>query len=181
VFAWGSDRHGCLGLGAVGETLAPTMIAGLEGVVSIDCDNDTSAAVLDTGALMMWGCNARGRLGTGDDSDRPIPTAIHFPNGGFGGAGGSGGGSGSESGGGFGGAGGSGSGSGSESGGGGGATSGGREGTAVVHVSVAVVHVSVGSLYTGAVTADGGVWTWGYGGHGNLGHGNRKSKCSWLP
>ena len=38
-----------------------------------------------------------------------------------------------------------------------------------------VVQVSCGSLYMGAVTAGGRVFTWGYGGHGNLGHGNRKS------
>lgn len=35
--------------------------------------------------------------------------------------------------------------------------------------------VSMGSLYTGAVTVSGKLYVWGYGGHGNLGLGNRSS------
>lgn len=35
--------------------------------------------------------------------------------------------------------------------------------------------VSLGSLYAGSVSASGLLWMWGYGGHGNLGLGNRKS------
>lgn len=31
-------------------------------------------------------------------------------------------------------------------------------------------------MYAGAVTRDGLLYTWGYGGHGNLGHGDRKSQ-----
>lgn len=38
-----------------------------------------------------------------------------------------------------------------------------------------VVAVSLGSLYAGAVDKDGGLWMWGYGGHGNLGLGDRRS------
>ena len=38
-----------------------------------------------------------------------------------------------------------------------------------------VKQVSIGSRYAGAVTVYGECYTWGYGGSGNLGHGNRKS------
>ncbi|GAB5366252.1 hypothetical protein AAMO2058_001128500 [Amorphochlora amoebiformis] len=41
-----------------------------------------------------------------------------------------------------------------------------------------VTQVSVGSLYSGCITADGDLYTWGYGGHGNLGTGDRKSRFS---
>ncbi len=38
-----------------------------------------------------------------------------------------------------------------------------------------VTGVGLGSLYMGCVTAAGSCYTWGYGGHGNLGHSDRKS------
>lgn len=37
---------------------------------------------------------------------------------------------------------------------------------------------SLGSLYAGACTVDGGLFMWGYGGHGNLGLGDRRSKAT---
>lgn len=38
-----------------------------------------------------------------------------------------------------------------------------------------VASLALGSLVAGVVGRDGSVWMWGYGGHGNLGQGNRKS------
>ena len=35
--------------------------------------------------------------------------------------------------------------------------------------------LALGSLYAGMVTVDGNLYMWGYGGHGNLGIGNRRS------
>ena len=43
---------------------------------------------------------------------------------------------------------------------------------------VAAASVSLGSLYAGAVGRDGELLMWGYGGHGNLGLGSRKSVSS---
>mmetsp|Transcript_17400 Transcript_17400/g.20482 ORF Transcript_17400/g.20482 Transcript_17400/m.20482 type:complete len:588 (+) Transcript_17400:11-1774(+) len=40
-----------------------------------------------------------------------------------------------------------------------------------------IVQVSLGSVYMGCCTLNGKVFCWGYGGHGNLGLGDRKSKC----
>jgi len=39
-----------------------------------------------------------------------------------------------------------------------------------------VASVGLGSLYCGCVTEGGALFTWGYGGHGNLGHGDRRSR-----
>ena len=39
-----------------------------------------------------------------------------------------------------------------------------------------VVAVSAGQLHSLAITAEGAVWSWGYGGHGRLGHGDLQSQ-----
>ena len=39
-----------------------------------------------------------------------------------------------------------------------------------------VVAVSAGAVHSFAITADGAVWSWGYGGCGNLGHGDEQSQ-----
>ena len=39
-----------------------------------------------------------------------------------------------------------------------------------------VVSIGLGSLYMGCCTESGRCFTWGYGGHGNLGHGSRRSE-----
>jgi alpha-tubulin suppressor-like RCC1 family protein len=152
VYSWGGDANGCLGLGlglglgaagvgAAGtrSTLLPTKVPSICGAVSVDCDNNASAAILSDGTLLMWGDNRSGRLGLGDTTSRPVPTAVPFkaPN----------------------------------AGAGAGAGNAGR----TTPPTVRIAQVSVGSLYTGAVTTEGTLFTWGYGGHGNLGHGSRKS------
>jgi len=39
-----------------------------------------------------------------------------------------------------------------------------------------VIAVSAGDLHSLAITADGAVWSWGYGGHGQLGHGDEQTQ-----
>ena len=39
-----------------------------------------------------------------------------------------------------------------------------------------VVAVSAGDFHSLALTADGAVWSWGYGGHGRLGHGDEQNQ-----
>lgn len=41
---------------------------------------------------------------------------------------------------------------------------------------LALTSVAMGSLFSAATTADGAVYTWGYGAHGNLGHGDRRGR-----
>eukprot|EP00750_Incisomonas_marina_P025050 INCI5306.3.p1 GENE.INCI5306.3~~INCI5306.3.p1 ORF type:complete len:502 (+),score=51.58 INCI5306.3:445-1950(+) len=41
--------------------------------------------------------------------------------------------------------------------------------------AVRCIDISLGTVYAGAIDSLGRLWTWGYGGHGNLGHGNRVS------
>jgi hypothetical protein len=47
-----------------------------------------------------------------------------------------------------------------------------------INATANVATVSVGSMYCSLVTVEGELYTWGYGGHGNLGHGNKKSHRS---
>ena len=147
--------------------------------VDIDAEHHYSAAIRADGALVTWGSNAFGKLGLGRTAkDLPAigtPARVRL-SGARGGAAAraTGGADGEE---------------GASGGGGGGAGGDGgvdeREGgEGAEHPELddgggaVVVCVSLGSLYAGAVTADGAVFTWGYGGHGNLGHGDRRSRAT---
>ena len=137
----------------------------------------------------MWGDNTYGRLGVGDKAARATPSLVYFPNSAIvsDDVGGSGSGGGSD---------GSSSDVGGDGGGGDASSSAVGRGTAadasdggsgaaapsptigVAPTTTKIVQISVGSLYSGAVAEDGRVFTWGYGGHGNLGHGSRKTSLS---
>tara|TARA_B110000444_G_scaffold259291_2_gene302563 strand:+ start:2258 stop:3643 length:1386 start_codon:yes stop_codon:yes gene_type:complete len=79
VFACGNGRYGQLGAGtrAHQRTLAP--VAGLEeqhDVVMVAAGNCHSVAVTSAGALLLWGYNYFGQLGQGDKEDRLVPVTL---------------------------------------------------------------------------------------------------------
>jgi E3 ubiquitin-protein ligase HERC3 len=95
IFTWGDARRGQLGHAALAalvqapnpQPLAvpfPQPIASLEPaklrppqrVTAIAAGGDHSMAVTVGGALLAFGCNRRGQLGTGDALDRMVPTDV---------------------------------------------------------------------------------------------------------
>ena len=171
---WGSGRRGALGYGDTRDRLVPdpshplrfptpsqkpassgesgTAAAPLR-VRQIECAASTTAAIVDDGVdasrkgqLWTWGCNEHGVLGLGNDARQPWYAAPQQnPTLGCGDA----------------------STNGRE-----------REGERVSEGgcdTVHVVDVALGSVYAAAIDSHGQLWSWGYGGHGNLGHGDRRS------
>jgi alpha-tubulin suppressor-like RCC1 family protein len=77
VMGWGDDSFGELGNGTTrAQEISPVAVSGLSGVETISAGGQNSAALLSSGAVMTWGCNASGALGDGlstSMSDVPVP------------------------------------------------------------------------------------------------------------
>lgn len=81
VQCWGSNIYGQLGDGTKTHGYAPVAVSGLDrDVVAIGAGTTHACAVTRRGALMCWGYNYGGQLGTGscceDDDMRLTPTAV---------------------------------------------------------------------------------------------------------
>jgi alpha-tubulin suppressor-like RCC1 family protein len=81
LWAWGSNRNGELGLGAVGPTAVrtPQKVPGLAGVTQVAAGYVTSTALRSDGTLLVWGWEYYGLRGDGIDrgnSNLPVPTAV---------------------------------------------------------------------------------------------------------
>jgi cytochrome c5 len=113
-------------------------------VVQVSCGIAHTGAVLADGTLWMWGCDSYGRLGYGDDGlMKDITEIIKFMPTQVGAKGGLWGQGDEEA----------------------------EAAAAAWRAGGKVVQVSCGCLHTGAVLADGTLWTWGGGDSGQLGHG----------
>ena len=76
VWAWGSNRMGVLGDGAMVDRPTPARVSLMAPVVDIDA-GAVSAIVADaTGKVWTWGGNFSGELGTGDEDERLNPFAV---------------------------------------------------------------------------------------------------------
>jgi len=174
ILMWGYNGKGSLGDGTCEDRLEPVQVIAapvaskvgsskekninyLKDIVSLDCSNDSTAAIATTthnqhdhkSLLYTWGDNTFGRLGWGKSGkEMPFshtPGMIVFND--------------DDS-----------NRDGENEGGGGG----GGEGSSTTNKNYPL-QVSVGSLYSGCVMANGSLYMWGYGGHGNLGVGDRKT------
>ena len=79
VFAYGEGQYGQLGAGTRAHQRTPAPAAGLEGlpdVVMVCAGDRHSAAVTSAGALLLWGDNYFGQLGHGDKEDRLVPVTL---------------------------------------------------------------------------------------------------------
>ncbi len=78
VMAWGFNRQGGLGDGAISkDSDLPVEVSGLEGVTAIASGGGHSLALLSDGTVKAWGANSQGQLGDGTTvgSDVPVPVS----------------------------------------------------------------------------------------------------------
>ena len=80
VACWGSNNRGQIGDGTTGNgnvlnRLAPTPVAGLNGVAAIAAGDRHTCALRVDGTVRCWGGNDSGQLGDGTAQDRPSPVS----------------------------------------------------------------------------------------------------------
>ena len=77
VQCWGKNDSGQLGDGTQTQRLTPVAVKGLGGtVVALAAGRCHTCALLATGAIECWGCNASGQLGDGDNADSSAPVQV---------------------------------------------------------------------------------------------------------
>jgi alpha-tubulin suppressor-like RCC1 family protein len=192
VYVWGEGGSGRCGLGHDRDQATPQLIKALSSsssssadhqdrhhydhqnhnhVVEVACSDEVSAAVTSKGELYMWG-----RIPPLSRPPQLVPTKVGFNNSNNGGQTSS---------------------SSSSSGGGGGVFQmpmnhhhhrtinnssthnppPARNSGLLYHQDVKIKHISCASFHCAAVDQDGGLWTWGEGFGGKLGHGDQESRA----
>ena len=176
VWSWGFGAFGKLGHGDLQDQLLPKTVEAFAGqrVIAVSAGCDHNLAITADSAVWSWGCGGNGRLGHGDRQRQPLPKKVEafagqrvaavsagddhslaitadgavwsWGNGGFGKLG-----------------------------------HGDLQGQLLPKKVEAlagqrVVAVSSGREHGLALTADGAVWSWGYGGSGQLGHGDQQEQ-----
>jgi alpha-tubulin suppressor-like RCC1 family protein len=84
VLPWGWGRFGQLGHGNTDKQLVPKRVEGLTNMTDIAAGSCHSLAVEEGGAVYTWGYNSHGQLGLGDHgdgTDRYVPTEVPGVNG----------------------------------------------------------------------------------------------------
>lgn len=77
VKCWGANSAGQLGDNSGLDQLAPVDVTNLSGgVASISAGSEHTCAVTTAGGALCWGSNAKGSIGDGTNTDRPIPTNV---------------------------------------------------------------------------------------------------------
>ena len=76
VWAWGTNRIGETGLGALAQSSTPKRIASLSNVVAIAAGPLHSLAVQSNGVVWAWGTNGNGQLGNGTYNNSTTPVAV---------------------------------------------------------------------------------------------------------
>ena len=78
VMAWGENKYGQLGDGALGGGGdVPREVSGLSAVTAVAAGGDHSLALLGNGSVMAWGEDKYGELGNGSVSEASdVPTAV---------------------------------------------------------------------------------------------------------
>ncbi len=79
VFAFGSGMAGSLGTGTHDGQLTPAPVLGLEeqsDIITVETGDFFSAAVTSDGTLLLWGDNGGGQLGQGDEDIKVEPVML---------------------------------------------------------------------------------------------------------
>ena len=82
LWTWGRGEHGRLGHGDDRDQPVPRRVVALSdrNVRAIACGGAHTVALVVPSAVYTWGLGRNGRLGTGDESDRNIPSPIVIDN-----------------------------------------------------------------------------------------------------
>ena len=74
LWTWGRNTNGPLGNNTVSQSITPiTTFAGGNNWIRIDCGNEHMAAIKTDGTLWIWGSNLNGQLGTNNTVSRSTP------------------------------------------------------------------------------------------------------------
>ena len=124
VWSWGCGHCGRLGHGDQQHQLLPMKVEAFAGqrVVAVSAGSDHSLSLTADGALWSWGVGGDGKLGHGDGQHQWQPKKVE------------------------------------------------------AFAGQRVVAVSAGRSHSLAITADGAVWSWGWGAFGRLGHGDERTQ-----
>jgi hypothetical protein len=79
---WGSNYYGQLGNGStsgISDAVPPGAIMSFGTVMAMAGGWDFNCAMRTGGTVACWGRNGDGRLGTGDEMQRSVPTAVVAP------------------------------------------------------------------------------------------------------
>jgi alpha-tubulin suppressor-like RCC1 family protein len=77
VLCWGYNGTGQLGNGTTTISEVPTPVSGLaSGVTAVAAGTDFTCALTSAGAVLCWGTNGSGELGTGSGIEQDTPTAV---------------------------------------------------------------------------------------------------------
>jgi hypothetical protein len=76
VYSFGANELGQLGLGHSNSTIAPTLISGLNNIVQISAGDNHSLLLTKNGKIYSFGYNQYGQLGLGDYEERSTPTLV---------------------------------------------------------------------------------------------------------
>jgi alpha-tubulin suppressor-like RCC1 family protein len=80
VRCWGSNERGQIGTGHRDRSPHPTpeRVEGVRDVQQIAAGAAHTCALLSSGGVVCWGANARGQLGDGSITDRPLPMPVRW-------------------------------------------------------------------------------------------------------
>jgi alpha-tubulin suppressor-like RCC1 family protein len=76
VITWGENDSGQIGVGQAQATFAPTLVPGLNNMVSVAAGPTFSLALRGDGVVFAWGDNSAGQLGVGDQMKRYAPAQV---------------------------------------------------------------------------------------------------------
>ncbi len=80
IYAWGYNNFGQIGNNSTSTVTTPTAVTGIAGdIISIAAGGFSSYALTDDGSLWVWGSNASGQLGLGNQTDEWVPTHLLRP------------------------------------------------------------------------------------------------------
>jgi alpha-tubulin suppressor-like RCC1 family protein len=81
LFCWGRNISGQLGNGTTQDETTPSTLDNTlaPNPVTVSAGYDHTCAITSAGTLKCWGSNSTGQLGTGDTTNRSVPTDVLLP------------------------------------------------------------------------------------------------------